>query len=268
MDSLSKSYPPVRKGYVGFRDLVDTLQGRREEILALKDISFSIGKGEWFGLLGPNGAGKTTFCDILLDITTPSSGRILLDGIDVNRQHNLTRGKICAMQYWFFQTRVSVRDTLLLAGSMWMLDPDEAEDRMYRLVDLFGVRDKIDEWNTRLSAGTAIKVLIIATLMSNAELLVFDEPTRFVDVLARRKVYEILKDAQRERGTTIVWTTHNLREAEEACDRIAVINNRLVMVTTPSRLTQEMGRSNLEDAFVQLLQDEMKESPKARDTAT
>ena len=250
---LTKKYPPMRKGTVGIRDLIDGLKGRREEVIALSDLSFNIRSGEWFGILGPNGAGKTTFCDVLLDITTPTSGQILLDGTDVNRQFKRIRGRICTMQYWFVRERIRVRDSLRRAGMEWMLDPGEAQRRIDWLVDLFGIRDKLDDWYIRLSMGTRVKVMIIATLMSGADVLVFDEPTPWMDVITRRKLYDQLRDFQKEMGTTIIWTTHNLHEAQATCNRIAVINTRLLTVTTPSRLAEDMQKANLEEAFVELL---------------
>ena len=256
VEDLTKRYPPMRKGTVGIRDLVDTLKGRREEILALEDVGFKVEKGEWFGLLGPNGAGKTTFCDLLLDITTPTSGHILLDGVDVNRDHDRVRGKICEMEYWSFYSRVNVRDTLRRAGAEWMLTKEETEERMNWLVELFELEEKMDDWVIRLSRGMYVKVKLIATLMSGAELYVFDEPTPWMDVFTKRKLYKQLGDYKKRTGTTIIWTTHNLHEAQETCDRIAVLNNRLVTVTTPKRLMDDMQKANLEDAFIALLQEE------------
>jgi ABC-2 type transport system ATP-binding protein len=261
VEELSKSYPPMRKGTVGFKDMIDSLRGRREEVLALENVSFNVKKGETFGLLGPNGAGKTTFCDLLLDITTPSSGRILLDGVDVNGSHDAIRGKICEMEYWSFHGRVNVRDTLRRAGAEWMLTKEETEERMNWLIDLFDIREKTDDWVIRLSRGMYMKVKLIATLMSGAELFVFDEPTPWMDVFTKRKLYEQLREFKRRTGTTIVWTTHNMHEAQEVCDRIAVLNNRLITVTTPKKLMDDMEKANLEEAFIALLKDEMESKP-------
>jgi len=268
VDHLTKKYPPMRKGTVGFRDLVDTIRGRREEVLALDDITFNVEKGEWFGLLGPNGSGKTTFCDILLDIVTPTSGHIRLDGRDVNREHDYTQGRISEMEYWSFYGRVNVRDSLRQAGAEWMLTRQETEERMNWLVDLFDMRDKMDDWLQRLSAGMWVKVKLMATLMSGAELYVFDEPTPWMDVFTRRKLYAQLKEFQSKTNTTIVWTTHNLPEAQQTCQRIAVLNNRLVTVTTPAKLMHDMEKANLEDAFIALLKDEMEAKAQAKPAQT
>ena len=256
VDHVTKLYPPMRKGIVGIRDLVDTLRGRREQILALKDVSFNVKAGEWFGLLGPNGSGKTTLCNIILDVTTPTSGHVRFDGRDVNREHKYTRGKICPMQYQFFFHRVSVRETLLRAGAEWMLPRSEIEDRMERLVDIFDMAEKLDEWLVRLSRGMFKKVMMIATLMSGAEFYVFDEPTPGMDVFARRNLYAQLRRYQKESGTTILWTTHDLHEAQQTCDRIAILNNYLVTVTTPKRLMEDMEKADLEEAFIALLDSE------------
>jgi len=93
--------------------------------------------------------------------------------------------------------------------------------------------------------------------MSGAELLVFDEPTRWVDVFTRKKLYAQLRKYQRKTGTTIIWTTHNLYEAQETCERIAVLNNRLVTVTTPRKLMADMEKANLEEAILALLKEEI-----------
>lgn len=254
---LSKSYPPIRKGAIGFRDLLDTLKGRRENIPALKDMSFTVEKGEWFGVLGPNGAGKTTFCDILLDITTPSTGRILVDGIDVNKEHSKTKGQICAIQYWYFKNRLSVRDTLRTTALEWLIDEGTADERIEWLADLFQITDRLDDWFIRLSDGMRVKVQLIATLITQAELLVFDEPTPKLDVMTRRKLYTELKQYQNKTRTTIIWTTHNMAEAEKTCDRIAVINNRLLVLTTPRELVRDMEKADLEEAFIELLRREV-----------
>lgn len=256
VDHLDKMYPPMRKGVVGFRDLVDTIKGRREEVVALRDITFSVKKGEWFGLLGPNGSGKTTLCNIILDVTTPTSGAVRFEGHDVNKEHKYTRGKICTMQYQFILQRVNVRQSLRRAGAEWMLPKDETERRMNWLVEIFDMTEKLDDWIIRLSGGMFKKVMMMATLMSGAEFFVFDEPTPGMDVFTRRTLYAQLKRYQKESGTTIFWTTHNMHEAEQTCDRIAVLNNDLVTVTTPRKLIEDMEKADLEEAFIALLRDE------------
>jgi len=121
------------------------------------------------------------------------------------------------MEYWAFHGRVNVRQSLRQAGAEWMLTPEETEERISWLVDLFDLEEKLDDWMIRLSSGMYVKVKLIATLMSGAELLVFDEPTRWVDVFTRKKLYAQLRKYQRKTGTTIIWTTHNLYEAQETC---------------------------------------------------
>jgi ABC-2 type transport system ATP-binding protein len=108
-----------------------------------------------------------------------------------------------------------------------------------------------------------VKIKLIATLMSGAELFVFDEPTPWMDVFTKRKLYEQLREYKKKTGTTIIWTTHNLHEAQDTCERIAVLNNKLVTVTTPKRLIDDMQEANLEDAFIALLKEEreQKEQP-------
>jgi ABC-2 type transport system ATP-binding protein len=98
--------------------------------------------------------------------------------------------------------------------------------------------------------------MMMATLMSGAEFYVFDEPTPGMDVFTRRTLYEQLKRFQEESGTTIFWTTHNMQEAEQTCDRIAVLNNDLVTVTTPRKLMDDMEKADLEEAFIALLRED------------
>jgi ABC-2 type transport system ATP-binding protein len=160
------------------------------------------------------------------------------------------------MQYQFFLERVSVRDSLYRAGAEWMLPKKVIQEKTEWLVDIFDMREKLDDWLIRLSGGMFRKVMMMATLMSGAEFFVFDEPTPGMDVFTRRTLYSQLKRFKEESGTTIFWTTHNLHEAEQTCDRIAVLNNHLVVVTTPRKLIEDMEKADLEEAFIALLKSE------------
>jgi len=245
------------KGFLGWKSTLDSLRGRRgESILALRDVSFEVSEGEWFGILGPNGAGKTSFVDILADILIPTSGRVLFDGKDINRDRQHIAGKICFFDKWDMENRVKVRVILRKAAAEWAVPAERAKSRIAELAPLLGIEDKLDEWILRLSAGMKSKVRLLATLLCEPEILVFDEATLGLDVPSRRRLYDELNAYRAGTGCTIIWTTHNLHEAEAVCDRVALLNNSLITVDKPAEIVKRTKDPNLEEAFMSLLEAE------------
>ena len=248
---LCKTYPPIPRG-LGLSQLLRRSKGTGT--LALDHVSFQIHGGEWFGVLGPNGAGKTTFCDILLDITHPTQGSIRINEIDVNKQHSKLKGMLCSIDYWSLDPRLRVRTFLEKSGAEWMLPRRQTRKRIEYLAELFEMKAKLDDWVVRLSGGMKKKINLMAALMSGAPALVLDEPTVGLDVFSRQSLYAQLKEYQKDFGATIAWTTHNLDEAEQVCDRIAVLNAKLLALATPQDLVQAMKKANLEQAFIEMIQ--------------
>lgn len=210
---------------------------------ALKDISLTIHKGEIFGLLGPNGAGKTTLINIVAGLTRRTAGEVLVMGKDVDKDYRFTRAQIGLVQQEIsMDPLLSVRDMVQLqAGYFGLRDTKRRADAVLRLLSL---DDKKNMNGFALSGGMKRRVMIAKAMVHDPEILFLDEPTAGVDLELRENLWKIVGEL-RDRGKTIILTTHYLEEAEAMADRIGVINNgKLVLVdTTQNLLDQNKGHS-------------------------
>ncbi len=255
---LTKYYPPMRKGIVGIRDLVDTFRKRRGKIKALENVTFEVNKGEVFGLLGPNGAGKTTFCKIIADLVIPTSGHAYVLGHDVIKEHRRIVGKmICVFggeiaMWGVFAWRMSVHRNLKFIANLWKIPRGELEERISFALEVLDLEDKRDEWYQKLSGGTQQKLYLALPLIVQAPMIVLDEPTIRVDVMTRREMHEIIRERLcRELGCAVLLTTHNMLEAERVCDQVAILSHgEVAEIGRPDEISSRMGESNFEDAFV------------------
>ena len=211
---------------------------------ALRDINLEIQQGEIFALLGPNGAGKTTLINIICGIVTPTSGRVLAAGHDVTRDYRIARAKIGLVpQELTTDSFETVWATMTFSRGLFGRAPNPAHiDKVLRDLSLWDKRhDKI----RTLSGGMKRRVLIAKALAHEPEILFLDEPTAGVDVELRRDMWAMVR-ALRERGVTIILTTHYIEEAEEMADRIGVINNgSLVLVEEKVHLMKMLGKKQV-----------------------
>jgi ABC-2 type transport system ATP-binding protein len=211
---------------------------------ALKDVSLEIARGEIFALLGPNGAGKTTLISIICGIVTPSSGTVLADGHDVVRDYRAARMKIGLVpQELHTDAFETVWATVNFSRGLFGRSPDPAfVEKVLRDLSLW---DKKDEKIMTLSGGMKRRVMIAKALSHEPEILFLDEPTAGVDVELRHAMWDVVRDL-RDRGVTIILTTHYIEEAEEVADRIGVINNgELILVEEKHALMQRFGLKQL-----------------------
>ena len=196
---------------------------------ALKRVDLDIRRGEIFALLGPNGAGKTTLISIVCGIVTPSSGTVAVAGHDIVRDYRVTRSKIGLVpQELATDAFESVWATVSFSRGLFGRPPDPAlVEKVLRELSLW---DKRHEKIMALSGGMKRRVMIAKALSHEPEILFLDEPTAGVDVELRRDMWEMVRGL-RERGVTIILTTHYIEEAEEMADRVGVINKgKLVLV--------------------------------------
>src|SRR5438105_9443261 len=211
---------------------------------ALKAVDLAIEKGEIFALLGPNGAGKTTLINAVCGIVTPTSGTVTVDGHDNVRDYRAARARIGLVpQELHTDMFESVWDTLTFSRGLFGRAPDAAHlERVLRDLSLWEKRrDKI----MTLSGGMKRRVLIAKALAHEPQILFLDEPTAGVDVELRRDMWALVRGL-RERGVTIILTTHYIEEAEEMADRIGVINKgRLIMGAEKSTLMRKLGKRQL-----------------------
>src|ERR1700761_5617068 len=211
---------------------------------ALKDVSLTIEKGEIFALLGPNGAGKTTLIGISCGLVNPTGGRVLADGCDVVKDFRAARNKIGLVPQEIstdmFET---VWATVNFSRGLFGKPPNPAH--IEKVLKDLSLWDKKDSKIMALSGGMKRRVLIAKALSHEPQILFLDEPTAGVDVELRRDMWEMVRGL-RERGVTIILTTHYIEEAEEMADRIGVINKgSLVLVDDTRALMKKLGKKQL-----------------------
>ncbi|MBQ0760509.1 MAG: ABC-2 type transport system ATP-binding protein [Zhongshania sp.] len=211
---------------------------------ALRDVSLDIRRGEIFALLGPNGAGKTTMISIICGIVNPSSGVITADGHDIIRDFRAARSKIGLVpQELCTDGFESVISTVNFSRGLFGRPPNKPYiEQILRQLSLW---DKRDSRIMELSGGMKRRVMIAKALSHEPEILFLDEPTAGVDVELRRDMWEMVRGL-RERGVTIILTTHYIEEAEEMADRIGVISRgELILVEEKDVLMEKLGQKQL-----------------------
>jgi ABC-2 type transport system ATP-binding protein len=211
---------------------------------ALRSINLDIRKGEIFGLLGPNGAGKTTLISIVCGIVTPTSGRVVVDGHDIQRDYRVARSKIGLVpQELTTDMFETVWATVTFSRGLFGRAPNPSHiEKVLRDLSLWEKRqDKI----MTLSGGMKRRVLIAKALSHEPQILFLDEPTAGVDVELRRDMWALVRRL-RESGVTIILTTHYIDEAEEMAERIGVINKgELIVVEEKTKLMKKLGTKQL-----------------------
>jgi ABC-2 type transport system ATP-binding protein len=207
------------------------------DVQAVRDVSFEVGEGEIFGLLGPNGAGKTTTVESVLGLCEPDCGQIEICGIDARREPLEVRQRIgAALQTTALQDKITPREALKTFGALYRKPADPRE-----LLDRFSLCEKADSPFETLSGGQRQRLALAMAFVNNPEVVFLDEPTAGLDTQSRRDLHQRIAEMKRQ-GCSVLLTTHHIDEAEEICDRIAIINGgRIVAQGTPAAL---IGGSN------------------------
>jgi ABC-2 type transport system ATP-binding protein len=234
-------------------NLVKTYPGGRKSppVEAVKGVSFSVEPGEFFGLLGPNGAGKSTTLGCICTLVKPTSGRVLVDGIDVARRPGAAKRRIAVVP----QTRnldrdLTVREVLTYHGRYFGLSAAERESRASRLLEEMQIADKAAAKPTTLSGGQQQRVMIARALMHDPKVVLLDEPTTGLDPQARRLLWETLR-ALHARGVTFILTTHYMEEADRLCQRLAVVDHgRVLTLDTPAALKRSLPGAQVLDLWM------------------
>lgn len=216
---------------------------QRQEVDAVKDVSFCVKEGEIFGLLGPNGAGKTTMIKMLTTMLIPTSGTISILGLDPVKQYRELRPQINFILggernlYW----RLSAYDNLAYFADLYKIPRAVQQKRIPQLLQLVGLEDAAQRRVETFSKGMKQRLQIARGLINQPKILFLDEPSIGLDPVSARKLRDILRELNKQ-GTTIILTTHYMYEADELCDRIAFINKgQLVTIDTPQQLKQKMS---------------------------
>ncbi len=211
---------------------------------ALKTTDLTIGKGEIFALLGPNGAGKTTLISIVCGIVTPSTGTVIADGHDIRKDYRAARSKIGLVpQELTTDAFETVLATVTFSRGLFGKAPNPAHiEKTLRELSLW---DKRNDKLMTLSGGMKRRVMIAKALSHEPDILFLDEPTAGVDVELRRDMWNLVRGL-RDKGVTIILTTHYIEEAEEMADRVGVIlKGELILVEQTATLMKKLGKKTL-----------------------
>lgn len=240
MASDEDTQPAIR-----IRDLVKRYSptGRAPGKLALDGVSFDVPQGQIFGLLGPNGAGKSTLINTLAGLVTKTSGSVEIWGHDIDRDVRNAKASIGIVpQEIVFDPFFTPAEVLDNQAGLYGVPKT-----MRRTMDLLRavhLADKADAYARSLSGGMKRRLLIAKAMVHAPPVLVLDEPTAGVDVELRRQLWELVGELNRD-GVTVVLTTHYLEEAEELCDRIAIINHGKLIANKPTRELVDMAREKI-----------------------
>ena len=233
---------------------------------AVKGISFDVYEGEIFGLLGPNGAGKSTTLEIMETLRSKTSGKVMIAGLDLDKQPGEIK-KIIGVQLQTsgFYPGLNLIELIHLFGGLYNKPVNPME-----LLKKVNLEDKAKNKYKELSGGQKQRFSISTTLINTPRIIFLDEPTTGLDPHARRNLWDLIREI-RDNGTTVIITTHYMDEAEQLCDRIAIIDEgKIIKLDSPDKMIDELvaegferpkqvKAANLEDVFIHLTGREMRD---------
>ncbi len=238
VENLTKEYADLRRG----------------KLVALRGMAFEALAGEIFGLLGPNGAGKTTALRIVSTLLRPTAGTVCVNGYDVVTQPSEVRHQI-----GFVSANTGVYDRMTAwelveyFGRLYGLDDETRHARMEQLFDRLKMNDIRDLLGAKMSTGMKQKVSIARALVHDPPVLIFDEATNGLDVLAARALLETVAELKQQ-GKCIVFSTHIMREAEKLCDRLAIVHRGTILTSGTLEAMREIHQEqDLEELFFRLI---------------
>ncbi len=224
--NLVKTYKIIEKkdGLLGyFKNLI---MPKYQEFTAVKDISFTIDEGELVGYIGENGAGKSTTIKMLTGLLTPTSGEVVVNGLVPNQkriENNKNIGAVFGQktQLWW---DLPVIESFKLIEKMYKIPEDEYRKNLKMFTEILELEDLLDKQVKNLSLGQKMRCEIAATFLHNPRIVYLDEPTIGLDVFVKENIRKFIKDINKEKKTTVILTTHDLKDIEDVCDRIILLD--------------------------------------------
>lgn len=231
---------------------VQSLRKTFGKVTAIEELSFHVKKGEIVGLLGPNGAGKTTAISILLGLVTPTSGTLRILGL------HLPQDRIAILEkcnftsaYVGLPANLKVMENLVVFAGLYGVRRPRA--KIMGLLERFEIAHLHDRVTGALSAGESTRVNLCKALLNDPELMLLDEPTASLDPDMADKVRKFLREIQKERGISMVYTSHNMRDVEEVCDRVLFMQKgRILTEGTPAQILEKFQETSLEEVFIRV----------------
>lgn len=235
------------------KQFVRTLKkGKKEEFYAVDHVSFEAKDGEILGILGPNGAGKTTLLRMLGSLMEATEGVVVItdkDGNEITDKESLKARIGYLSENTKLYGRFSVRELLGIFGELYGYSREEIEEKIQEICDLLKMEEFIDNRIEKLSTGQKQRTSIARCLIHNPDIYIFDEPTLGLDIISSKAIIDFMKK-ERERGKTVLYSTHYMEEAEFMCDRIVMIDKGNIIASgTPQELKNDTKTGNLRDAF-------------------
>lgn len=229
---------------------VSHLTKRFGDLIAVNDLSFEVARGENVGLLGPNGAGKTTTIQMILGLTTPTSGKIEVLGFDVSKHRREILQRVnFSSAYISLPTNLTVWENLNIFGRLYGVS--SRRRRIEELLELFEISHVKKRVTGALSSGQLTRLNLCKAFLNNPEVLFLDEPTASLDPDIAAKVRHILSALQKERNLTMIYTSHNMHEIETMCDRVLFLSRgRVVAQGTPAEILERARTKSLEELFI------------------
>jgi sodium transport system ATP-binding protein len=227
-------------------------KGHKETFLAVDHVSFQVQQGEILGILGPNGAGKTTLLRMLGSLMQPTEGKVQI----VSKDGEILTEPVAlksAIGYLSGNTklyhRMSTREMLYMLAEIYDIDKKKAEERIAEIAGVLDMESFLDNRIEKLSTGQTQRASIARCLMHDPEIYIFDEPTLGLDILSADAIVNFMK-SQKEKGKTVLYSTHYLEEAQFLCDRILMLyGGRIVREGSPKQIMADCGVENLREAF-------------------
>ena len=233
---------------------VKNLTKKFKNFKAVDGVSFEVEEGEIFGLLGPNGAGKTTIIRVIATVLAPTSGTAEVLGYDIIKNSEEVRKNIGVLTTDVgVYERFSGRENLKYFGELYGLSGDNLKNRINELAELLDMKDFIDRKAGKYSTGMKQKLAIARSVIHDPKVLIFDEPTSGLDVLASQTVRNFMIKSK-QAGRCVIFSTHQMRDAEKLCDRVVIIHRgRVIANDYIKSIKEKTGASDLEDAFVKMI---------------
>jgi len=233
--------------------VIDNLTKKFEDVTAVDGLGLEIGKGELFGLLGPNGAGKTTIINVLCGLLEPTSGSASVGGYNVQEDPERVKELIgvCTQETAVFPY-LTGRENVQLFGNLYAMPKEELRRNTDELLEKMSLAEDADRRVGKYSGGMRRRINLIMALAHDPEIAFLDEPTVGMDPQSRHAVWGFIRELK-QKGRTVILTTHYMEEAEELCDRVGIIDHgKLIALGSPGQLKEKFGVRNLEEVFIQL----------------
>lgn len=230
-------------------------RNKKREINAVDNISLQVDAGEIVGILGPNGAGKTTLLRMMSRLMKPTSGTVSIrigqteisDAVEVKRHIGYLSNNTK------LYGRLSAREMLQMLGVLYGLSEGDTAKRIVKISEILSMDSFLDNRIEKLSTGQTQRASIARCLVHDPKVYIFDEPTLGLDIISSASIIDFMK-RERERGKTVLYSTHYMEEAEYLCDRIVMIHQgRIIREGTPGDLKAQMGKESLRDVFAELI---------------